>query len=70
MLLPALAVDALPQLNSCVPALLTILGRVVCWKLRRPVSEPANTSSPQDTTTPQQISWTIREELKWQRLGM
>ncbi|CEL57354.1 Tuberous sclerosis 1 protein homolog OS=Schizosaccharomyces pombe (strain 972 / ATCC 24843) GN=tsc1 PE=1 SV=1 [Rhizoctonia solani AG-1 IB] len=55
MLLPALAVDAPAQLNTRLPALLTILGRIVCWKLRGEGKEGR--------------SWKVKQELEWKRLN-
>ncbi|GAB1519461.1 hypothetical protein RhiTH_002529 [Rhizoctonia solani] len=54
MLLPALAVDAPAQLNTRLPALLTILGRIVCWKLRSEGKEGRR--------------WKVKPELEWKRL--
>ncbi|KEP48690.1 hamartin protein [Rhizoctonia solani 123E] len=59
MLLPALAVDAPAQLNAHLPALLTILGRVVCWKLR-PGGEVKQSK---------RKWWNVRDDLEWKRLG-
>ncbi|KAJ1311827.1 hypothetical protein OPQ81_010288 [Rhizoctonia solani] len=56
MLLPALAVDAPAQLNVRLPALLTILGRVVCWKLRG--GEKAN----------KRKWWKVNDEFEWKPL--
>ncbi|KAL5641632.1 hypothetical protein ACGC1H_001939 [Rhizoctonia solani] len=58
MLLPALAVDAPAQLNAHLPALLTILGRVVCWKLR-PGGEVKQSK---------RKWWDVKNELEWKRL--
>ncbi|KAH7345369.1 Hamartin protein-domain-containing protein [Rhizoctonia solani] len=58
MLLPALAVDAPAQLNAHLPALLTILGRVVCWKLR-PGGEVKQSKKKW---------WNVKDELEWKRL--
>ncbi|CAE6505073.1 unnamed protein product [Rhizoctonia solani] len=58
MLLPALAVDAPAQLNAHLPALLTILGRVVCWKLR-PGGEVKQSKKKW---------WKVKDELEWKRL--
>ncbi|KAG9103706.1 hypothetical protein FRC06_008700 [Ceratobasidium sp. 370] len=68
MLLPALAVNAPARLNSCLPPLATILGRVVCWKTQE--SEPCNASpgSPKQTTASRQKGWIVREELDWKQL--
>ncbi|CUA74213.1 Tuberous sclerosis 1 protein homolog [Schizosaccharomyces pombe 972h-] [Rhizoctonia solani] len=58
MLLPALAVDAPAELNAHLPALLTILGRVVCWKLR-PGGEVKQSKQKQ---------WNVKDALEWKRL--
>ncbi|KAG8686894.1 hypothetical protein FRC08_012275 [Ceratobasidium sp. 394] len=68
MLLPALAVNAPTRLNSCLPALVTILGRVVCWKIQE--SEPHNVApgSPKQPTALRQKGWEVRGELDWKQL--
>ncbi|CAE6436938.1 unnamed protein product [Rhizoctonia solani] len=59
MLLPALAVDGPAQLNAHLPALLMILARVVCWKLR-PGGEVKQSK---------RKWWDVKDELEWKRLG-
>ncbi|KAG8752273.1 hypothetical protein FRC12_012047, partial [Ceratobasidium sp. 428] len=68
MLLPALAVNAPGRLNSCVPSLLTILGRVVCWKIRDSGPQDMSAESPKQTTAPRQKGWKVREDLGWKQL--
>ncbi|KAG8685131.1 hypothetical protein FRC09_014943, partial [Ceratobasidium sp. 395] len=68
MLLPALAVNAPGRLNSCVPSLLTILGRVVCWKIRDSEPQDVSAESPKQTTAPRQKGWKVREDLGWKQL--
>ncbi|QRV76227.1 Tuberous sclerosis 1 protein [Ceratobasidium sp. AG-Ba] len=68
MLLPALAVHAPSRLNSYLPSLVTILGRVVCWKLRQSGTQNDAPESPKQTTALRQKGWKVRDELDWKLL--